>query len=288
MRSQLQAARGQKQKWAIERRLAFVEFRLRWDGKVNRTDVATKFGISLNQATNDLVAYAKAAPENIRYDLSLRAYVRGENFSARYITSSSQSYLSQLLASDEAGSAPDCWIGHIPSFDVLSSPTGDVASEILQAIVGAILAAEPIDGLLQSTREPNPSWTTIFPHALLMDGERWCVRAYSSSAGDFETIPLARISEVRIPDTSIDQRSDDVEWASVVELEIAPNPNLREADRNTIIRDLGMKGGITAIKVRRALLSQLKSRLGISSPPSPDDRLVVLSSVEIATSEATS
>lgn len=283
----MQAVRGQKQKWAIERRLAFIEFRLQWDGKVNRTDVATKFGISLNQATNDLVAYAKAAPENIRYDLSLRAYVRGENFSARYITSSAQSYLSQLLASEETESAPDCWIGHIPSFDVLSTPTGEVANGILQAIVGAILAAEPIDGLLQSIREPDPSWTTIFPHALLMDGERWCVRAYSSSTDDFETIPIARIAEVRIAGTSVDRLMDDVEWTAVVALEIAPNPNLREADRNTIIRDLGMKGGVAAIKVRRALLPQLISRLGISSPPSPNDRLVVLSSVETGTAEVT-
>lgn len=282
----MKAVRGQKQKWAIERRLAFIEFRLQWDGKVNRTDVATKFGISLNQATNDLVAYAKAAPENIRYDLSLRAYVRGENFSARYITSSAQSYLSQLLASEETESAPDCWIGHVPSFDVLSSPTGEVANEILQPIVGAILAAEPIDGLLQNNREPNPSWTTIFPHALLMDGERWCVRAYSLSADDFETIPLARIAEVRVAGTSVDRPANDVEWTAVVELEIAPNPNLREADRNTIIRDLGMKGGVAAIKVRRALLPQLKSRLGISSPPSPNDRLVVLSSVETGNMEA--
>jgi len=277
-----------KQKWTIERRLAFIEFRLQWDGKVNRTDVATKFGISLNQATNDLVAYKKAAPQNIRYDLSVRAYVRGEDFSPRYNTTAAQNYLSQLLASGGAlQSLSEFWIGLVPPHEVLTLPIGEVANEILHSIVGAILSAEPVDGLLQTDKEPHPYWVTIVPRALLMDGERWCIRAFSSFTERFETIPLARVVEIRGASQTFDIPFEDEEWSTVIDLKITPNPNLGEADRNTIIRDFGMKDGSTSIRVRRALLPQLIMRLGISTPPSPGDRLIVLDAVDAGNVKAT-
>ncbi|WP_461383008.1 WYL domain-containing protein [Devosia indica] len=266
-----------KQKWTIERRLAFIEFRLQWDGKVNRTDVATKFGISLNQATNDLVAYAKAEPQNIRYDLSLRAYVRGDGFNARYGTSTAQHYLSQLLATrDKIPLDTDIWIGRVPEVEVISAPVGPVSSQILQSIIGAVLTEESIDVLLQTERGPRPDWDTIAPHAMLMDGERWSVRAYSLSVQRFETIPLARIVEMRGATSRLAPNGPDEDWSTVVELKVAPQSNLTEADRNTLIRDLGIKGESTSIKVRRALIPQLIKRLGISMPSSPADRLVIL------------
>ncbi|WP_240230053.1 WYL domain-containing protein [Devosia lacusdianchii] len=266
-----------KQKWTIERRLAFIEFRLQWDGRVNRTDVATKFGISLNQATNDLVAYAKAEPQNIRYDLSLRAYVRGDGFNARYGTSTAEHYLAQLLATRDARQQDtDLWIGQIPEVEVIATPVGPVSSHILRSIVGAVLTEEPIDCLLQTERDPRPCWDTIAPHAMLMDGAHWSVRAYSQSIHGYATIPLARIVEMRGANTPLASHGPDEDWSTIVELRVAPQSNLTEADRNTLIRDLGIKGESTSIKVRRALIPQLAKRLGISTPSSPADRLVIL------------
>jgi hypothetical protein len=266
-----------KQKWTIERRLAFIEFRLQWDGRVNRTDVATKFGISLNQATNDLVAYAKAEPQNIRYDLSLRAYVRGDGFIARYGTSTAEHYLAQLVATHSASQPDtDLWIGHIPEVEVIAAPAAPVSSHTLQSIVSAVLAEESIDVLLQTERGPRPDWDTIAPHALLMDGERWSVRAFSLSVQRFETIPLARIVEMRGATVQVAAQGPDEDWSTIVELKVAPRSDLTEADRNTLIRDLGIKGVSTSIMVRRALIPQLAKRLGISMPSSPVDQLVIL------------
>ena len=38
-------------RWGIERRLEFIEFRLYWEGRVNRADLTSVFGISTVQAS---------------------------------------------------------------------------------------------------------------------------------------------------------------------------------------------------------------------------------------------
>jgi hypothetical protein len=44
-------------RWSVEQRLEFIEFRLFWEGHVNRSDVMEKFGLSVNQASSDLNRY---------------------------------------------------------------------------------------------------------------------------------------------------------------------------------------------------------------------------------------
>ena len=41
-------------RWGIERRLEFIEFRLYWEGGVNRSDIVEEFGVSVPQASKDL------------------------------------------------------------------------------------------------------------------------------------------------------------------------------------------------------------------------------------------
>ena len=54
-------------RWGIERRLEFIEFRLFWEGHVNRGDLMAAFGISINQASTDLNRYLGMAPEAMLY-----------------------------------------------------------------------------------------------------------------------------------------------------------------------------------------------------------------------------
>ena len=67
-------------RWGVEQRLEFIEFRLFWEGHVNRSDVMTQFGLSVNQASSDLSRYIGLAPHNMDYDRSLRTYVRQPDF----------------------------------------------------------------------------------------------------------------------------------------------------------------------------------------------------------------
>ena len=69
-------------RWAPEQRLEFIEFRLFWDGAVNRSDLMDRFGISEPQASKDLAAYRDLAANNIEYDSSKKRYVSGESLPA--------------------------------------------------------------------------------------------------------------------------------------------------------------------------------------------------------------
>jgi hypothetical protein len=63
-------------RWGIEQRLEFIEFRLFWDGEINRSGITKQFSISVPQASNDLKRYAEQAPGNLVYDKSLKRYVQ--------------------------------------------------------------------------------------------------------------------------------------------------------------------------------------------------------------------
>lgn len=59
-------------RWGVEQRLEFIEFRLFWEGHVNRSDLMDQFGVSVNQASTDLNRYIGFAPDNMVYDKSAR------------------------------------------------------------------------------------------------------------------------------------------------------------------------------------------------------------------------
>lgn len=98
-------------RWGIEQRLEFIEFRLFWEGHVNRIDVMQQFGVSVNQASSDLNRYIALAPDNMVYDKSARTYARGPDFDVKFRPPDAAHYLAQLrLVADDVLEREDCWI----------------------------------------------------------------------------------------------------------------------------------------------------------------------------------
>lgn len=105
-------------RWGVEQRLEFIEFRLFWEGHVNRSDVMTQFGLSVNQASSDLSRYIGFAPHNMDYDRSLRTYVRQPGFKPVFGKLDAGRYLAQLRsAADGILDHDDCWIAGLPAYD---------------------------------------------------------------------------------------------------------------------------------------------------------------------------
>lgn len=61
--------------WSERQRLAFIERLLFWRGTINRRDLCDYYGISLPQATKDLVAYTSMNPGACEYDVRKKCYV---------------------------------------------------------------------------------------------------------------------------------------------------------------------------------------------------------------------
>lgn len=87
---------GSELSWGVERRLEFIEFRLFWEGHVNRSDLMGQFGVSVNQASTDLNRYIGFAPDNMFYDKSARTYVRSLEFNPQFLEPDASRYLAQL------------------------------------------------------------------------------------------------------------------------------------------------------------------------------------------------
>ena len=267
-------------RWGVEQKLQFIEFRLFWEGHVNRSDLIDKFSVSQNQASGDLNRYIALVPDNMVYDKSGKTYLRSSSFSPLFLKPDATQYLSQVRSVAEGIVAPeDAWIGNFPTFDAAPSPARGIDPVVLRSIAIAIRRHEAIHILYQSMSAPAPEWRWISPHALAFDGFRWHARSYCEKSGEFRDFVISRVMEVRQTRPAANQSIADRAWDEIVELHIGPHPALSPNQRRVVELDYGMDNGQAMIPVRRALLYYALKRLGLDTDPSarrPQDQQIVL------------
>lgn len=276
-------------RWGVAQRLEFIEFRLFWEGRVNRSDLMEQFGLSVNQASADLNRYIGFAPDNMVYDKSARTYVRGPDYAAQFLKPDASRYLAQLRSlADGILDSDDTWIAELPSYDAAPTPARGVNPVILRSVVGAIRRSEAIEVKYQSLSRPEPSWRWIAPHAIGFDGFRWHTRAFCQADEVFKDFLLSRILETRGVEASDVTDAADADWQEHVTLEIGPHPELSEHQKKVIALDYGMRGGKAKIKVRQALLYYALKRLGLDTDPSarkPQEQQIVLINRDVVLGE---
>ncbi len=267
-------------RWGVERRLEFIEFRLFWEGHVNRGDLMDAFGVSVNQASTDLNRYIGMAPDNMVYDKSARTYIRGSKFDALFLKPDASRYLSQLRSvADGILDRADAWIGQFPTYDAAPTPVRGVNAKTLRSVVAAIRRSEAIEVKYQSLSRPEPRWRWIAPHAIGFDGFRWHARGFCLADQSFKDFLLSRIIETRGTKPSEIDADGDADWNEQVTLEIGPHPELSETQQKVIALDYGMRGGRAKIPVRKALVYYALKRLGLDTDPTarrPQDQQIVL------------
>ena len=278
-------------RWGIEQRLEFIEFRLFWEGHVNRSDLMNQFGVSVNQASTDLNRYIGFAPDNMVYDKSARTYVRGSEFKPQFHEPDASRYLAQLRSvADGILDRDDSWIADLPPYASAPTPVRGVNPTTLRLVVGAIRRTDAIKVKYQSLSSPEPRWRWIAPHAIAFDGFRWHTRAFCLTDECFKDFLFSRMLEIRGSRESEALPDDDLDWHSEVTLEVATHPDLSETQAKVIALDYGMRGGKAKITVRRALLYYALRRLGLDTDPTArqpqDQQIVLLNREELMGTEA--
>jgi hypothetical protein len=267
-------------RWGVEQRLEFIEFRLFWEGGVNRSDIIDMFNVSVPQASKDLTLYQERAPQNMIYDKSAKRYVASASFEPRFLSPDPDRYLSQLrLVSDGTLDRAHAWIGQFPVFDSVPSLARGLKTATVRTIISAINRSEAIEVKYQSLSRPEPRWRWITPHALGFDGFRWHARAFCEIDRKFKDFLLSRILKIRGTRPGDITPDADAEWNDLVTLEISPHPGLTDDQKTVIALDYGMRGGKAQIKVRKALLYYTLKRLGLDTDPAaraPQDQQIVL------------
>lgn len=260
--------RGTSPNWSAQRRLHFIEFRLFWQGGLNRRDLKDQFGISDQQASADIGAYQDAAPGNCEYDRNQKIYVPGADFAPIFGPAEAQNYLNELRSLDYGiTTKEESWIGRIPSFGTVPYPKRSADAEILRAVLRAIDSGDALDINYQSLSRPEPIWRWITPHALGYDGHRWHARGFCHRRGDFRDFVLGRIFEIRDGATHELDSSLDLEWAEVVQLEIGTHPRLPREQRTAVEIDHKMKDGRLMLPVKAALAHYLMRWMRVDLDP---------------------
>ncbi|CAA7617452.1 WYL domain-containing protein [Magnetospirillum sp. SS-4] len=253
-----------KLRHGAEQRLEFVEFRLFWEGRVNRSDITSRFGVSVPQASNDLSRYQELAPGNVRYDTREKCYLPSDAFSPKFLKLNAGRYLAQLQGLVEnAVDMGDTWIAEMPAASVLPVPSRNVDPVLLKAFVGAIRRRRSLNVHYHSMnpKRPDAIWRRITPHAFGFDGLRWHVRGFCHVDRVFKDFILSRCLEVEDEGEPGAPQSDDHLWTESFDVILAPNPDLALPQQRTIQVDYGMTDGRIIIPVRRAMLYYFNKRL---------------------------
>lgn len=276
-------------KWGVERRLEFIEFRLFWEGGVNRSDIINMFDVSVPQASKDLTLYQERAPHNAFYDKSAKRYVAGDRFEPHFLKPDPYGYLSRLRSVAEGLiELTDSWITQVPATEIALTPRRDIDATVLRKVLTAVRDRRSVDIYYQSmSRErPDPTWRRITPHAFGYDGFRWHLRAYCHITDKFKDFLLPRIlgiGDLTEPGAGAEQ---DALWQECFGVEIGAHPDLTPSQKAVVAKDYGMDAGRAVLTVRFAMLFYVLKRLGLlgdaAKLPARSQHIVVVNRSETA------
>lgn len=251
-------------RWSIERRLAFIGERLAWDRRINRADLVQRFGISPNQATQDLRRFEEMHPGALSYDQrgrtyrALPAWTRPNGADAAALLRELRLIAEGVLPSIEGRLAPP------PAVEIADAPLRAVAPATLRAVIDAIRHGRAVVADYRSFSTPGVTRRVLEPHALLFDGFRWHARAHDVARRRFGDFVLGRLSALDAGDTAHTGSADDADWQRRETLQIVPHPGLTEAQREAVAIDYGMEDGRLVLEPRAAVSFYVRKRLGLT------------------------
>jgi hypothetical protein len=252
----------EKRPWTQNRRFEFIEWKLFWEGALNRSDLEDTFEISTPQASVDLRHYRALAGENIEYDATSRAFKPTPDMKPSFLKVSADRLLLQLRAL-LTGALPrrEVWFRNLPPIDMAPDIVRHVDPACLRRILDAIRTKHRVEVRYQSLT--NSRTREIAPHALAFDGYRWHVRAWACDRDDFRDFVLTRIDQIRPGPPADFDSADDLEWNTIATLDLRPHPGLTNEQSLAIQRDYAMKEGRREIEVRLSMAYYFIMRMNL-------------------------
>lgn len=231
-------------------RLAYIEFRLYFLGKVGRGDLKERFGVAPAGATRDFALYKELAPGNVVFDNSSKMYVFQDGFNPifqhipeRVLTALSQGFGDGI--NPVVGSLIPC---------EMQGTLNNIKMECLAPITRAIHMGEAVRIQYYSSTS-GASEREIVPFSLATDGLRWHTRAFDRKRPRFADFVISRIDQAVTINDSLPEKHElseqDFQWNRIVELDLVPHPDCKYPE--LVKRDYQMQDGILHLKLRAAM-----------------------------------
>ncbi|OFX03195.1 MAG: WYL domain-containing protein [Alphaproteobacteria bacterium RIFCSPHIGHO2_12_FULL_63_12] len=271
---------GEQMRWGVRRRLEFIDFRLFWDGRFNRSDMAETFGISTQQASADISHYEGLAPRNLRYDRTEKAYKRADTFEPAFIGETIERYLLQIVAIENRWMRPeDTWFNQVPPVEVITLGRRPTNPAVLLGVLDAVRDRLEIEIEYSSLTGSAQQFRSIAPHALSHSAGRWYVRSWSREHNDFRDYNLNRISAVNSKRSASVDSQLDYEWGHKINLIIVPNPALSGERQAAVAEEHAMTDGRLVRPCRLSLSFYLMSEYNLDVEPEvlkPEKQQIIL------------
>lgn len=234
-------------------RLKAIELIAYWEGRLVTNRLMSWFGISRQQASNDIKRYlAEYNPKSLTHDPGVKAYVPSTSFSPKITKGSVDEYLT--LISTFSDQATEVTVEPEAHFASVQLPDRSVRPEVLRELLKACRSNSSVKILYASMTNPVWNERVISPHTLVYTGFRWHVRAYCHKRCEFRDFILSRID--RTPKAATEASPDPIHdslWNEQILLTIVPNPKLNDGQKALVEKDFGMPDGRLQISVRKAV-----------------------------------
>lgn len=263
----MESSGSPKVRWGQTRRLNFIDVRLQYDGRINRSDLMLFFDISAPQASADLGLYQQLAADNLVYDNRQRIYLATPGFEPLSRRSEAARYLNELQRLARGIVEPDeSFVGYQPPTGVVVSPSRAIEANEVATLVRAIRDRVALRVRYQSMDVPDPQEWVVSPHALGFDGLRWHARAWCHARHTFRDFAIGRLDvlEPVSGENAVDPALDEG-WNTEVVVALVPHPGLTPSQRRVVMRDYGMMDGRSELRCRKAMLFYTLRHLNLES-----------------------
>jgi len=255
-----------RDQWAAQERLRFIERQAWWRGVVNRRDLQQLFGISSAQASADLQAYLQVNPESLAYNLRAKRYesrpemvciLHQPDFEEAVAMLGGGRLLDRISASEDA------------RVERIQLPLRRATDKVARYLFLAVSAGKRVRVRYWSVNREKATVRQIRPHAFGHDGYRWHARAWCHDREDFRDFVLSRFERVDWPTDEEPLPRADEDWETWDEVTVRANSSLTANQRRAIERDYGMRQGKLRIPVRRAMKQYLLAHLRLETEVRP-------------------
>lgn len=264
----------------VQERLTFVEFCLTILGEFKKAYFTLVFDTKEAQHTKDIRLYKQLNGSNVVYSTSQKRYLPSANFQPMLISTA----LNELIAYQhhvEDKIKQRQKVSPFPPLLSVRSPFNQETSvETWRLINNAIYQKYALNIEYAGYRKPSRS-LNIAPLALVYNGFRWHVRAYSVDSEKYRDFALPRIRYIQV-DTKLEVEnyslSKDPAWNNIVELHFTLNPKLRDPEQiKTAEIEFGLIGGKKTVQCRECEIQHCLRLAGINLSNNDSQSPVVLS-----------
>jgi len=208
--------------YAQRERLAFIDFRLQYQGSIARGELMEHFGTAVASSTRDFTLYRELAPDNLVLRHENKRYYRTEQFEALFHHDTSAALNTLAHGFGDGVTSPREVCGFCEDAPDLIVPPRDILATLSRAISQGKAVT-----LTYLSLSSGCSQRVIVPHSMVNNGQRWHVRGYCRKHRQFRDFVCTRITDSCIVNSDVAEnelQTADTEWSKHLTLELVPHP----------------------------------------------------------------